>query len=491
MQEKANMITAKFDDHANIASDYIDNTDANIHSTNNSNNEIHNNTAAGTTFVPKDTLDRNSRPFNPLFPDVDPLSIGNHRQQYQSPANSRVFDPDLRQNTATHKQLHDNEYVFNSQHFFVNTNTFYKLKWGTRCAGEGDIMSFYESLQHMASTCGIPLRDLDDIDEHNGVCPLNVDNYQNFEKVYKLMKGAVFYKINDESLWKGYKQGWNLVKSNLLNCDGFEVLYDILSEVLPKLNINTPKRVKLPRPVYNTRTDDNVYTYINDYNSFLKFEFLENNKRTYSPFEIAVYVADDLEKDPHKRFDKGIDYIRSQLKHSTDGINVPRDISLTKIGKTVCKYSSEYVVGEHADVITPTINATKLPYKPKHRQSNYSNLRNKRPTRDMSLKCQFCGQLGHDADSVDGCFIFAKWCLCQQASIRVSESDIQSNTRKFLKSIKQRQTTAKYNEKLTRHIKSLEALDQYVDTTTLIHSLRLMQDDSSNSDGSGYSSDEE
>ena len=135
-------------------------------------------------------------------------------------------------------------------------------------------MSFYESLQHMASTCGIPMRDLHDIDENNGVCPLNDLNCQNFDKVYKLMKGAVFYKINDESLWKGYNQGWNLVKSNLLNCDGFEVLFDILSEVLPKLNINTPKRVKLLRPVYNTRKDDNIYTYINEYNSFLKFEFL-------------------------------------------------------------------------------------------------------------------------------------------------------------------------------------------------------------------------
>ena len=59
----------------------------------------------------------------------------------------------------------------------------------------------------MASTCGIPLRDLEDIDENNGVCPLNMANCINFEKVYKLMSGPIFYKINDATLWTGYNQG--------------------------------------------------------------------------------------------------------------------------------------------------------------------------------------------------------------------------------------------------------------------------------------------
>ena len=60
------------------------------------------------------------------------------------------------------------------------------------------------------------------------------------------------------------------MKSNLLNYNGFEVLYAILSEVLPKLNINTPKSHKIRKPTYNDRKDDNIYSYINDYNAFLK-----------------------------------------------------------------------------------------------------------------------------------------------------------------------------------------------------------------------------
>ena len=131
--------------------------------------------------------------------------------------------------------------MYNTKLYSVNTNTFYKLKWSTQCTTENDIFSFYESLQHMASTCGIPMRDLNDIDNTNGVCPLNQTNCTNFDKVYKLMKGAIFYKLNDAALWTGYAQGWNLVKSNLLDCDGFEVINDVLSEVLPKLNKNTPQ----------------------------------------------------------------------------------------------------------------------------------------------------------------------------------------------------------------------------------------------------------
>ena len=45
------------------------------------------------------------------------------------------------------------------------------------------------------------------INETNGVCLLTTDNCKNYDKVYKLMKGAVFYKINDPTLWTGYNQG--------------------------------------------------------------------------------------------------------------------------------------------------------------------------------------------------------------------------------------------------------------------------------------------
>ena len=85
------------------------------------------------------------------------------------------------------------------------------------------------------------------------------------------MKCAIFYKINDNKLWTGYSQGWNLVKSNLINCDGFEVLNDVLSNVLLKLNVNTPKSHKILRPHYISQEDDNIYSYINEYNVFLKF----------------------------------------------------------------------------------------------------------------------------------------------------------------------------------------------------------------------------
>ena len=335
----------------------------------------------------------------------------------------------------------------------------------------------------MASTCGIPMNNLSDITESTGVCPLTEQNCENFDKVYKLMKGALFYKINSEQLWTGYTQGWNLVKANLLNCDGFEVLQDILSEVLPSLNLNMPKCHKIHRPAYSTQTDDNMYSYINTYNTFLKFESLGAHKRTYTPYEIAASIADDIELDPHKRFDKGVDHIRSQLKSSPDGVSVPKDIGLNKIAKTICKYCSEYQVGEHATpedtVDRHVINA--LQNKPWQRkppnndyQRNSNKPMNKRVPKDMSLKCPFCGQLGHDDKSDQGCMVFAKWTLCQQASQRVPPEDIKMNTRKFLKSIRQRQSDARQRTQLTKHINTLQQMDTTLDTTNFLDSLQQL-----------------
>ena len=115
------------------------------------------------------------------------------------------------------------------------------------------------------------MRDLSDIDENNGVCPLSQENCKNYEKVYKLMKGAIFHKINDQKLSEGYDHGWYLVISNLSDCDGFEVMLDLLSEILPRLNVKTTKSTKISRPYYTDMEADNIYHYINQYNVFLKF----------------------------------------------------------------------------------------------------------------------------------------------------------------------------------------------------------------------------
>ena len=42
---------------------------------------------------------------------------------------------------------------------------------------------------------------------------------------------------------------------------------------------------------------------------FLQFEAIGNNIRSYTSYEIVVHVADDLERDPHACFEKGITYV--------------------------------------------------------------------------------------------------------------------------------------------------------------------------------------
>ena len=57
-------------------------------------------------------------------------------------------------------------------------------------------------------------------------------------------------------------------------------------------------------------------------------------------------------------------------------------------------------------------------------------IQSKRPKLDTSKQCEFCGQLGHDNNSEDGCMVYAKWILYQQASTRLSEFETKTNTSK-------------------------------------------------------------
>ena len=282
--------------------------------------------STGNTKAPTTTSTNANKLFPNVHPDDPDFFTHDSYSQFEKPSNKHASWTG--QKFPHESQLKDNEYIFTNpidgtkKLLNVNVNTFYKIKWNNKCSKEMDIFHFYESLQHMASTCGIPMRDLCNIDENNGVCPLSKDNCLNYDKVYKYMKGAIFHKINDSHLWTNYDHGWNLVQSNLSDCDGFEVMNDVLAEILPKLNINTAKCTKIPCPHYADMEDDNIYSYILAYNSFLKFEELGPHKRTYSPYEIAVYISSDLEKDPNTRFEKGIDYVRQQLQRSPDGLTV-------------------------------------------------------------------------------------------------------------------------------------------------------------------------
>ena len=198
----------------------------------------------------------NTMPTNKLFPNVNPedsnffknTPFPNSHDKSSDKAyfhgRSVPHNEHMRSSRELpHKsQLKDHEYIYTdtndiSKLLSVNVNTFYKIKWNSKYSKEMDIFHFYESLQHMASTCGIPMRDLSEIDESHGVCTLNPSNCVNFAKIYKYMKGALFHRINNSSLWENYAHGWNLVQSNLSDCDGFEVMNDVLAEILPKLNI--------------------------------------------------------------------------------------------------------------------------------------------------------------------------------------------------------------------------------------------------------------
>ena len=105
------------------------------------------------------------------------------------------------------------------------------------------------------------------------------------------MNGAMYHKLNDALLWTGYHQGQTLVTYNILDYNGFEVVYDILSKIIPKLNINLVKSNIIQRPIYSDRDDDNIHSYVSAYNAFLKFEKLMNNIKAYISYKIVVCIT--------------------------------------------------------------------------------------------------------------------------------------------------------------------------------------------------------
>ena len=160
------------------------------------------------------------------FPFVDPsksctsttASFGRHKDSNKIHTHRRLTKLSIKINDNRHmiiedqwnSQMRENPlpiksiYIYQPQRRYVNTNTFYKLWWSSKYNCRIRVFSFYKSLQHMASIYGIPLQDLEDIDEHNGVCPLISDNCKDYDRTYKMMSGASFYKINNATLWVGY-----------------------------------------------------------------------------------------------------------------------------------------------------------------------------------------------------------------------------------------------------------------------------------------------
>ena len=126
----------------------------------------------------------------------------------------------------------------------------------------------------MASIYGITMRKLDTIDETHSACPLVSENCSNYKCIYNLMIGLLYHNINDLTLQLVYDQNWNQINSNLLGYDGFEVMDDALFDILPKLNLNSAKISTIQRPVYNSMEEDNLYSYIDTYNTFLRIEKL-------------------------------------------------------------------------------------------------------------------------------------------------------------------------------------------------------------------------
>ena len=117
-------------------------------------------------------------------------------------------------------------------------------------------------------------------------------------------------------------------------------MYDVLSEFVPKLNINTTKSTKISRPEYVNMEDNNIYSWVNVDKTFFTFEQLGTTSWSYNQYEITVYITSDSKSDPHNRFDKGIDHICHQLQLSQDGLSVPKGIEIGKFTKTICALRS-------------------------------------------------------------------------------------------------------------------------------------------------------
>ena len=94
------------------------------------------------------------------------------------------------------------------------------------------------------------------------LCPLDQNKCTNYDNAYITASGVKYHKINDPYLWEGYSKGWSIVSYSLHHSDGYTVMYNILSEVLSKLNKNSPKIINIERPIYSNMASNHIHASI-------------------------------------------------------------------------------------------------------------------------------------------------------------------------------------------------------------------------------------
>lgn len=211
-----------------------------------------------------------------------------------------------------------------------------------------DLVNFYKQLQLMAVTYNIFLQQFDNLKPWtktpNTIPPTCIfpviDVETNTIDAYRRMKSALYTKLSKVKFL--HPEHKAIISHGSIQQDGFELLYDLMTQCHPKLISATSKiRKTNHRPTFDK--SDSIYSYTTKLQTWLDIELISHH--TFTDDEILNIVMEQLREDT--RYETAVTGIESELTLSDavqrrwGSTTFPEGLKLQNLPATIMSYYSE------------------------------------------------------------------------------------------------------------------------------------------------------
>ena len=233
----------------------------------------------------RDNEDRRGPPYRHNTRNNDATQgSSQYRERYREDRHNRDTDGEERYNTDEMTMTEKKEMESAIKNFdkkFSNTSEL------TDVPTQEQVEDLYRDIAHLANNCNIPMRSLNEIERGQPV--YHEDAEALHPKMLRRYSAALWYKVKSliPSTVPIY---YDIVRQSTNEGDGFAVLYQILSIVMPKLQDFRPKWGP------NLTKDIDMYRFVNQMEKFTETENTFN--RPYSQLEQVTNIIQHAILDP-------------------------------------------------------------------------------------------------------------------------------------------------------------------------------------------------
>jgi hypothetical protein len=269
-----------------------------------------------------------------------------------------------------------------------------------------DLITYYKQLQAMAVTYNIFLREFHELTPWNrsensipSTCLFTIiDVPTKTIDAYRRMKSVLYSKILKSEF--NHPEHKAIIAHGSEQQDGFEILYDLMTQCHPKLASATRKyRVTNHRP--DMGKNDSVYEYVKQLHNWMEIEKIDGHN--YDNDQILNIVMEQLRADT--RYDLAVASIQSELTlrdtfQRQYGASVfPEGLTLRNLPGTIMSYYSD---DEKRQLFpTPSSNTSVINVLHSQETTDDAIVRSMRDNTSFARKsidklCGGCGKYGHD-----------------------------------------------------------------------------------------------